>query len=45
MIQRTGGASAVLVNFRNIAGERQAQRHPIVANTVDPDLLKQLKQS
>jgi hemolysin-activating ACP:hemolysin acyltransferase len=37
-------ASVVLVNFRNIAGDRQVQLHPLIARTVDPKILEQLRQ-
>lgn len=38
-------ASNVLVNFARITGERQVQLHPVVAGSVDPELLSKLKKS
>lgn len=38
-------ASAVLLNFRNVAGDRRVHLHPLVSRTVDPRLLKQLQHS
>jgi hemolysin-activating ACP:hemolysin acyltransferase len=38
-------ASSVLLNFKKIAGDREVQLHPIVAATVDTDLLKRLKKA
>ena len=36
-------ATAVLANFRQVAGERPVKIHPIVARLIDPDVLKKLK--
>lgn len=38
-------ASAVLVNFRNIAEGRQVQLHPVVVGSVDGDLLNKLREA
>jgi hemolysin-activating ACP:hemolysin acyltransferase len=36
-------ASAVLANFRNVAGAREIKLHPLVGQSVDPELLKALR--
>ncbi len=36
-------ATAVLLNFRKIAGERPVRIHPLVARSVDPEVLKKLR--
>jgi hemolysin-activating ACP:hemolysin acyltransferase len=36
-------ASAVLANFRNVAGAREIKLHPLVGRSVDPELLNQLR--
>lgn len=36
-------ATAVLANFRQVAGDRPVNIHPIVSRSVEPELLKKLK--
>jgi hemolysin-activating ACP:hemolysin acyltransferase len=36
-------ATAVLLNFNSIAGERKVHLHPVVARSVDPAILERLK--
>lgn len=36
-------ATAVLANFRQVAGERQVKIHPIVARSVDPTIIDKMR--